>query len=242
MPTSQPVLGSLTHDAVLWTARMGAITSEALSLRHQISATQARRRLGHAVADGLLARSRPLTDAPALYVATRSGLRWVGAGSLGICRVTAANAAHLVACVAVAAAMETRHADHLVGGERELRRAEHGQGRALASARLGRMPDGSPRLHRPDLILWPNGGVGGYPVAVEVELTVKSPLRLADICRAWARCRLVAGVVYCAAPEVEAPLARAVARARGQGHIVVVPLATAMTNRGSPERTVPSAT
>ncbi len=242
MPTSHPVLRSATHESVLWTARMGASTAEALSLRHQISVTQARRRLGHAVSDGLLARSRPLTDAPALYVATPSGLRRVGATSLGTCRVTAANAAHLVACVAVAAAMQARHADHLVGGERELRRAEHGQGRALASARLGRMPDGSPRLHRPDLVLWPNTGVGAGPVAVEVELTIKSPVRLADICRAWARCRLVAGVVYCAAPEVEAPLARAVADVRGQDRIVVVPLAVAITAEGSAERTVPSAT
>jgi len=229
MSASHLVLRSATEDAVLWTARMGAITAEALSLRHRITVAQARGRLGRAVADGLLARSRPLTDAPALYVATSSGLRRVHAASLGRCRVTAANAAHLVACATVAAVMETRHADHEIGGERELRRAEHGHGGPLASARLGRMPDGSPRLHRPDLILWPAVVVGARPVAVEVELTVKSPARLADICRAWARCRLVAGVVYCAAPEVEAPLARAVSGVRGQDRIVVVPLAAATT-------------
>lgn len=229
MSPSHPVLRSATEDAVLWTARMGAVTAEALSLRHQITVAQARGRLGRAAADGLLTRSRPVTDAPALYAATPSGLRRVGAASLGSCRVTATNAAHLAACAAVAAAMETRHGDHEVGGERELRRAEHGHRGPLASARLGRTPDGSSRLHRPDLILWPKDGVGARPVAVEVELTIKSPARLTDICRAWARCVLVAGVVYCAAPEVEGPLARAVARVRAQDRIVMVPLAAAIS-------------
>ena len=81
-------------------------------------------------------------------------------------------------------------------GERELRREERERGAPLASAQLGSGPDGGPLLHRPDLVLWPNTSADPLPVAVEVELTVKAPRRLLEICRAWARCRAVAGVLY----------------------------------------------
>ncbi len=109
-------------------------------------------------------------------------------------------------------------------GERELRRDERERGVSLASARLGIGPDGGPLLHRPDLVLWPERSRAGdgLPVAVEVELTIKAPRRLTEICRAWARCRTVAGVLYIAAPEVARALKRAIDRARAQTRIVVV--------------------
>jgi hypothetical protein len=50
------------------------------------------------------------------------------------------------------------------------------------------------------------------PVAVEVELSVKSPRRLEAICRAWARCRLVESVRYYAAPLAAHAVGRAVDR------------------------------
>jgi hypothetical protein len=131
---------------------------------------------------------------------------------------------HLIVCARVAAAMERCYPDHRVLGERELRRDERERGVLLASARLGAGPDGAQLLHRPDLVLWPTGADGGLPVAVEVELTIKSPRRLADICRAWARCRCVAGVLYLAAPRVEHALERALERADAGERIVVVPL------------------
>ena len=62
------------------------------------------------------------------------------------------------------------------------------------------------------------------PVAVEVELTVKAPRRLLEICLGWARCRCVAGTLYLAAPEVQRPLARAIERAQAGERIVVVTL------------------
>jgi hypothetical protein len=85
-------------------------------------------------------------------------------------------------------------------------------------------PDGGPLLHRPDLVLWPTGTAEELPVAVEVELTVKAPRRLAEICRAWARCRRVAGALYLAAPGVEHALERAIERSRGGERVIVVPL------------------
>jgi hypothetical protein len=62
------------------------------------------------------------------------------------------------------------------------------------------------------------------PACIEVELTIKAPRRLAELCQAWARCRLVAGVVYYAPPDVARALERAVGRVCAHESIVVVPL------------------
>jgi hypothetical protein len=92
-----------------------------------------------------------------------------------------------------------------------------------------------PSRHRPDLVLWPVEN-GAAPVAVEVELTVKAPRRLEQICRAWVRARCVAGVLYVASPGAERALAQAIERARGRERIVVLPLAALAR-----ERSIPSA-
>jgi hypothetical protein len=115
--------------------------------------------------------------------------------------------------------------------ERELRRDERERGAELASARLLPGPDGTRQLHRPDLVLWPDHADERLPVAVEVELSVKGPRRLTDICRAWARCRRVAGVLYLVAPPVRGPLERAVAQAQAGERIVVVALDALPRNR-----------
>ena len=142
--------------------------------------------------------------------------------------------------------MERRYPGHLVLGERELRRDERERGIPLASARLGIAPNGGPLLHRPDLVLWPEGPEnddrreggrkGGFPIAVEVELTVKAPQRLADICRAWARCRCVAGVLYLAPAEVERALHRATDQVQAGERIAVVSLDALPRFHGSQSR------
>lgn len=209
-----------------WTARMGAITAEALAERERASVASARGRLQALQRAGWLSRRRPLAEQPALYVATRAGLRASALRGLDPCRVSASNAHHLIVCAMVAAALERRYSDHLVLGERELRRDERERGLVLASGRLGSGPDGEPLLHRPDLLLCPKAPAHGegLPVAVEVELTIKSPRRLAAICLAWARCRSIAGVLYIAPPEVQRALARAIDRAQACQQIVVVGL------------------
>ena len=143
-----------------------------------------------------------------------------------------------------AAALERCYPDHRVLGERELRRDERERGAPLASASLGTAPVGGSLLHRPDLVLWPEASEDELPVAVEVELTIKAHARLIDICRAWARCRCVAGVVYLAPPEVERRSQRAVAKADAGERIAVVPL-DALPQPGSPDeapadRAIPS--
>jgi hypothetical protein len=235
-----------------WTARMGAVTDEALADRLDVTVASARGRLQVLQKAGWLSRKRPLAGQPALYTATRAGLRVAALQGLDPCRVSASNANHLIVCARVAAALERCYPDHLVLGERELRRDERERGVPLASARLGIAPDGGPLLHRPDLVLWPeepesedgreglqeggrkdsredgqqggseSGREGRLPIAIEVELTVKAPQRLAEICRAWARCRCVAGVLYLAPPEVQRALHRAVDQARAGERIAIL--------------------
>ncbi|MDQ6811431.1 MAG: hypothetical protein M3Z95_05995, partial [Actinomycetota bacterium] len=201
-----------------WIACLGAVTAEALAAHGGVTVASARGRLRAGEGARLLRSRRPLLGQPALYTVTPAGLRAAGLSDLDPCRVSASNALHLITCAGVAVALERSYPDQRVQGERELRREERRREVPLASARLPGGPDGAGTLHRPDLVLWPREQdvptpVAPQPVAVEVELTVKAPRRLADICRAWARARCVAGVIYLAAPEVQGALERAIERA-----------------------------
>jgi hypothetical protein len=209
---------------VQWTARMGAITAEALACRQRIGVASARSRLLAAERDGLLSRRRLLVGQPALYIHTRAGMRVSGLRELRLCRVSSANAVHLIACAAVAAGLEHAYPDHRLVGERELACAEREQGVPFASARLPGGYRGGPLVHRPDLALLPKPPAPGKPVVVEVELTVKAPRRLEDICRAWARNRHLGGALYLAPADVERALERAIERARADERVVVAPL------------------
>jgi hypothetical protein len=218
------VLTPSVLEATRWAAELGAITADALAVRSRVTAARASAVLRSGERAGVLARSRPLHGRPALFASTPRGLRAVDATALGAGRVSAANAGHLIAVAAAAAVLEHRYPDHRVQGERGLRRDERAAGTALASARLGTGADGGPALHRADLVLWPPDD--GWPVAVEIELTVKAPARLRAICLAWARCTLVQAVVYYAPPDVERAVIRAVAAARAAERVVVMPLDT----------------
>lgn len=203
---------------VRWAAGLGAVTAPALARAQASSLACARTRLAAAERVGLLRSSRVLVGEPTLYAATSAGMRAAGVHGLEPCRISAANAPHAIACAGAAAALARAYPDHTVMGERELRRDEREAGGPLASAELSRS------LHRPDLVLWPRDQREPLPVAVEVELTVKGPARLAEICRAWARCRCVAGTLYLASPHAQRPLARAIARAGAEARIVLVGL------------------
>ena len=209
-------------EILRWGATLGAVTAEALALRLDTTHASARARLSAIERRGLLVRARPLAGRPALFSATPAGLRACGARGIDPCRIAPSGAHHLMVCASTAAVLERCFADHRLVGERELRRDERELGRPLASAQLGLRNGGERRLHRPDLVLWPRGANGGLPVAIEVELTVKAPRRLLEICRAWARCRNVAGVLYIAPEDVTRALARAISEARAREQIVVV--------------------
>jgi hypothetical protein len=100
-----------------------------------------------------------------------------------------------------------------------------------------------PATHRADLVLRPFRAAA--PVAVEVELTVKNPQRLAAICRAWARARGLTGVLYVVTPEVRPAVERAVAQTRAERQIALVDLADLRAALSAPEpytNAVPTAT
>ena len=214
----------MTPETLRWIAGLGAVTAEALAAHEATSVQGARGTLAAAQRAGLVRRFRPLHRQPALHALTARGLRACDAAGLGAARVTAGNATHLIACARVAAALGRRHPRHRVVGERELRSEERARGRAVASARLGLGLDGHPALHRPDLVLLPRDAELGRPVAVEVELTVKAPRRLAALVRAWARCDLVDGVLYLAPDHVARAVARAIAETAADERVVVLPL------------------
>jgi len=209
-------------EMVRWTARIGVVTAPSLARYEGTTVASAHGRLLAAERAGLLTGCRVLAGLPALFTVTRAGLRAAAVSGIAPARVSAAGARHAIACADAAAALAGAFPDHVVSGERELRRDERAYGAALASARVAHAGSGA-RLHRPDLVLWPSAG-GALPVAVEVELTVKAPRRLLEICGAWARCRCVSGVVYLLTPETRVPVARALEHAHAAAQVVLVDL------------------
>src|SRR4051794_5424505 len=154
--------------------------------RFRLGRTAGYRRLAALVEHGLLARSRLVYGQPTLYTATREGLAWAEMPQLEPARVGVATTRHWATCARLAVQLQCIERVE-VWGEPRLRAAELEAGRAVASAQLGQLRDGRPRLRRPDVVLFPDTVL---PVAVEVELSVKGSRRLEAICRAWARCRM----------------------------------------------------
>ena len=111
-----------------WTVRLGAVTADALAVHAGSTLASARGRLHGAESKGLVCSQRLLAGRPALYTATRSGLRAAGLHGFEPCRVSVANAPHAIECARVAAALEHAYPDHHVMGERELRRDEREAG------------------------------------------------------------------------------------------------------------------
>ena len=169
---------------VEWIGRLGAASAADVMARFGMGRTATYRRLAALVDQGVLASVRLLYGEPALYVATRDGLQWARLARLEPCRVGVASARHFAFCAQLAVALERTELGYHVWSEREVRVAELDAGGPVASAELGRLPDGRPRLRRADLILMPYEQNGRRPVAIEVELAVKWARRLEAICRA----------------------------------------------------------
>lgn len=170
-----------------------------------IGRTAAYRRVASCAQAGLLERLCLLQGEPSLLRATRAGLRYAGLG-LKVAAVSPASVDHWLRCASMALLLGERYGKPSILSERELRLAEQVEGREIFSARLGELPNGAPRLHRPDLAILGEDG----PVAVEVELTPKGPRRLERLIRAWRRASWVAEVHYYCEPGITR---RAVGRA-----------------------------
>jgi hypothetical protein len=223
----QPAGDDATLAIREWLARIGAGPPGEIAAACGLSERLVQNRLRYLAQDGEARSHRLLHGAPALHVLTRRGLRAAGRPELEAVSVSASGFAHALAVARVARILE-RSGRH-VGGERELRAFERLEGRPLASAEVGLARDGGIALHRPDLVCWD----GPRPVAIEVELTVKAPERLAAIVRGWARSRLVDGVVYYATPAAARSLARAIRREAAAAMVTVVELEAAGEAEGA---------
>jgi hypothetical protein len=209
-------------------ATVGAGGAAQLAQLSKMGEDATRARLRALVGDGLVRASRVLYGEPVQYSLTRLGLRAAGRGELDPVVVGASNAAHLAAVARVA--VELAGEGHRLVGERELRAWERAAGRPVASAEVGWTRNGSVALHRPDLVCLGDG----LPVAIEVELTVKSPERLCRIVRGWARSRLVAGVFYHATPAAMRAVERAIGEERAGGRVGVVALSSMSSDPSAP--------
>ncbi|MBS1675998.1 MAG: hypothetical protein JST08_01305 [Actinobacteria bacterium] len=112
------------------------------------------RRVAALIDAGLLERLDLLRGEPALIRATRAGLRYAGLG-MAPAIVSPGSVDHWLRCASVALDLEARHGAGHVLTERELLVAERHEERPIASARIGELPNGGPRLHRPDLVVLP---------------------------------------------------------------------------------------
>jgi hypothetical protein len=193
-------------EIVGWLGRIGAASAEHVMARFGMGRSWAYARLSRLVRDGLLEQRTLLYRTAGLYIATAEGLRWTCLERLGVYRVGPGGFRHAIELAAAAVALQKALPDREQLSEREIRVTESDDAKLIASARIGDLPGGRPALHRPDLALI---GPEGRVLAIEIELSIKTPRRLQAICRGYARARHVDHVYYLAT----APAARAVSRA-----------------------------
>lgn len=208
-----------SRDAAIvsWLGRVGAASVDQVRVRFGVRRTVGYRRTSALISAGFLRRARLLHDEPALLAATTSGLRYVGL-PLRVARLSAAAVPHWLACAEVWLRLEDRFGPERVIGVRELGYAERVEGRRLASVRIGTLPNGAPRLHRPDLVVLGDG----RPTAWEIELTPKAPQRLQKLIAGWRRERGIERVVYvCGSGATRRAVERAVRRARAERRVEI---------------------
>lgn len=198
------------RQLLIYVACQGVVTIEHVMAALMVGRTAAYRRVARCLQAGLLERLELLRTEPSLLRATRKCLRYLGLDALPLAEVSAATAPHWLCCTSVARLLvEREFYEHEVFSERDLRLSEQFYGRPPASAKLGELPSGGPRYHRPDLAVINPDGV----IAIEVELSLKAPRRLEAILRGWRRAGEVKEVrYYCAPGSVTRGLQRAVAK------------------------------
>lgn len=183
-----------------------------------VGRTAAYRRVAVCIEGGLLERLNLLRDEPSLLRATRAGLRYAGLG-FGPAVVSPASVDHWLRCAATALKLGEEFGAERILSERELRLLERIEGRPVASAQVGELPSGAPRLHRPDLAVITDG----RPIAIEVELTPKAPHRLMGLIRSWRRASWVGEVrYYCEPGQTRRAVERAIEKTHAGDRIRVL--------------------
>jgi len=207
-------------EIVGWIGRIGAAGAEHVMARFEMGQSWAYTRLSRLVSSGLLEHRTLLYREPGLYVATAEALRWCGLDRLGVYQVGPGGFEHARHVAAAAAALHRGFSGWEILSERELRVQESDCDELVASAKVGERPGGRAALHRPDLALI---SPEGRALAIEIELSIKAPRRLAAICRGWARARHVSHVYYLADAAPARAVTRAIAETRAEDRITVLP-------------------
>ena len=211
---------SRDRELVRFVGRHGVVAMRHVMAELGVGRTAAYRRVAACVERGLLERLELLRSEPGLLRATRDGLRYAGLG-LPLAVITPGAVDHWLRCASTAQLLGRHFGQGLILTERELVLAEQIEGRPIASAQVGELPNGAARMHRADLAVLAESGT----IAIEVELTPKSPQRLQGLIRAWRYAvahRVVAEVHYhCAPGQTRTAVERAVAKVRAEQFIAI---------------------
>jgi hypothetical protein len=152
---------SLTHggrdrELVSYVGRHGIVAIGHVMAALGVGQASAYRRVSTCIDRGLLERLDLLRREPSLIRATRAGLRYAGLG-MPPAVVSPGAVDHWLRCATTAQLLAEEFGAERVVTERELALAERHESHPIASAKIGELPDGRPRLHRPDLVVVPAG-------------------------------------------------------------------------------------
>lgn len=211
---------SRDRELVALVGRHGVMRVEQVQEAMGCGRTATYRRLARCEERGWIERRAIAGLSSTLLVATRTGLGYAGLG-LPVASISSASVNHMLRCTSVAVGLERKHGpDRRVLTEREIILEESISGEPLASVAVGHFR-GRPKMHRADLALEDEGGL----IAVEVELTPKSPARLRKTVKAWAGAvgaGQLAGVCYLCEPgQTYRAVERAIASVGAGSRIVI---------------------
>jgi DNA-binding Lrp family transcriptional regulator len=205
------------RELVRLIGRHGAMSIGQLMIAMGIGRTAAYRRFQRCEEAGLVERLRLTRTTPTVLHATRDGLRYAGLG-LTLAAVSPGTVDHALRCTAHALTLERSFGEGCVLTEREIILAELVDEAPVASAEVSRR---GPRRHRADLAVMADGET----IAIEVELTPKTPRRLEGLMRAWRRATLegvINSVRYLCEPgQTRRAVERAIYRSRTEALVTV---------------------
>lgn len=203
---------SRAFEVLDFVGRHGIVSIEHVMAAFDIGRSAAYRHVASCVEAGQLERVEfPFFESGFLR-ATPLGLRCSGSG-LSPVSATLASLAHRLSCVSVALLLSGEFGAERVLSERELILLERVEERPIFSALLS-----TSRRHRPDLGVALSDGA----IAVELELSPKSPRRLETIMSAWKRATWVSEIrYYCEAGLTRRAVERAIERAGAAGRVRV---------------------
>jgi len=215
--------GCKDRELVRLVGRHGAMTIDQLREATGWGRTVTYGRIARCLEGGLIERTAMPGVSSSILHATREGVNYARLG-LPVVRIAPGSIEHFLRCTSVGIFLEKKHGPGSVLTEREIVLEEQIQDKRIASVLVGIVQHRS-RYHRADLAFFGESGT----VAVEVELTPKSPARLRRIIEGWAgkvRNGHLSAVHYLCEPESQTwrAVERAIAKAEAKRQIHLVEL------------------